>query len=106
MNLYLVSGGGGGYDTYDSVVVAAKSAKDARTIHPSSTPIYYIADTHRRFTFLKNGKWLSKWGSGEVTEELYDNGWVSPKKINTLNVEFLGKTKQPRGVILASFNAG
>jgi hypothetical protein len=48
MKLYLLSQSvADGYDTYDSVVVAAKSIKDARTIHPSSFVTHH-----------KNGKWM------------------------------------------------
>jgi hypothetical protein len=79
MKLYLISQDvNPGYDTYDSAVVSAKSEADARTIHPSG---------------------------GEYSEESsYD--WVSYSKIEAISVEYLGKTDKPRGVILASFNAG
>jgi len=81
MNLYLVSKKGSiGYDEYDSVIVSAKSTKDARTIHPD--PLAY-------------GEWSWR---GEVA-------WIRFSKVDCLVVEYLGKTKRKRGVVLSSFNA-
>jgi len=95
MNLYLMSQSRvTGYDTFDSVVVSAKSEQDAREIHPS------------RFVTHHNGKvWMGTYRSGEVHESR-DGAWVPFEEIHLVNVEYLGKTRKPRGVILASFNAG
>lgn len=67
-----------GYDTYDAAVVVAKSEEDARDMHPSG------------------GK--SDWTSW--------NTWCFSR--DSVHVTLIGKAdpSQPRGVILASFNAG
>ena len=71
-----------GYDTYDAVIVAAETEEEARMIHPS--------------TYEKNwdGKVSRSWAE-----------WGAAKD-NT--VEYIGTTDReiPKGVILASFNAG
>ena len=81
MNLYLLTQiKKRGYDTYDSSVVVAKSARDARKIHPS---------------IFRNGIW--------------DNdGYSWPSDPADVQTELIGKTthKALRGVICASFNAG
>ena len=99
MNLYLISQDENiGYDTYDSAVVAAKSEKDARTIHPSE----YV-------THVTDGKWMGTYSGGEDLGKEYDQDddytWISYKDINKIGVEYLGTTNKKRGVILASFNA-
>ena len=82
MNLYLIAQDiVDWYDSYDSAVVAARSPKDAKTIHPSGRDDGY-------------------------NEEYYYGDWVTIEDIDQINVTFLGKTKHKRGVILASFNAG
>lgn len=100
MNLYLISQDfNNDYDAYDSAVVAAKSPKDARTIHPSE----YV-------THVNNGKWMGTYGGGDRIGVEYDNDdghdWVSYSGIEHINVEYLGITTRERGVVLASFNAG
>ena len=97
MKLYLLSQSiNNWYDTYDSVIVSAKSEDDARTIHPSS----------ETFDISYEGnKWTWKYSDWEIWE--YDSGcWVEAKYINKIEVEYLGRTKRERWVILASFNAG
>ena len=79
------------YDEYDSVIIAAKSPKDARKQSPAG---YEITD----------GKWM-KVLRGQDYEDRH-HGWVDPNKVDTLDVTFLGHTKLKRGVVLASFNAG
>jgi hypothetical protein len=79
MNLYLLTQEvNRGYDTYDSCVVAAESAEDARVIQPRE--IEFEPD--------ENFSW-----------------WVSPESVT---VTFLGRATESikRGVICASFNAG
>ena len=106
MKLYLISQDvNTGYDTYDSAVVSAKSEADARTIHPSAYT-----------THAKNGKWMGTYADTPHTRETGAAGkeypkepsydWVSYSKIEAISVEYLGETDKPRGVILASFNAG
>ncbi len=80
MNLYLLTQDEeNGYDTYDSVVVAAESEDEARLIHPSG--------------------WVVKWSD-------FRGVWCrSPESVA---VEKIGKAKTGTlsGVVLASFNAG
>ena len=97
MKLYLLSQNTNNwYDTYDSVVVSAKSEDDARTIHPSSDA-FDIS--------YKGDKWAWKYSDWRIWE--YDSGcWVEARYIDKIEVEYLGRTKRERWVILASFNAG
>ena len=88
MYVYLLTrqeGDDGGYDSFDSCVVVANSAKDARKIHPESI-----------------------WSPNDVTENTsdpFDDTWPSP---NAIDVECIGVAdkKMKRGVVCASFNAG
>lgn len=88
-----------GYDTYDSAVVAAESEGDARNIHPSES-----------VTHATNGKWMGTYSGGKNIGSEYENddGYYWPKysDIDSVEVEYIGETYKPRGVILASFNAG
>ena len=99
MNIYLISQDiNNGYDTYDSAVVAARTPKDAREIHPSSF-----------VTHVTNGKWMGTYSGGNNIGAEYENEsscWVNHNDIENIEVEHLGKTAKERGVILASFNAG
>jgi len=99
MNLYLISQDkNSDYDTYDSAVVAAKSHTDARNIHPSSF-----------VTHITDGVWMGTYSGGANTGSEYETGeheWLLYSDIDQVKVEYLGKTKKNRGVILASFNAG
>ena len=79
MNLYLISQDvNENYDTYDSAIVAARTNKEARMIHPSG----YDWDGESRY-----------------------GSWVSAENVNAkiIGVAKKGTTK---GVVLASFNAG
>jgi hypothetical protein len=78
MNLYLLTQNEcTGYDSFDSVVVAAKSEEDAKTIHPY-------------------GEWPKS----------YSGGWCdSPESVTVKTIGKAVKGTE-RGVILASFNAG
>ena len=78
MKLYLLTQSvNAGYDTFDSVVVAAKSPKDARTIHPYNKP-------------LESDGWSC-------------HTWVAEKDKDKIDVEYLGKTKHKRGVYISIF---
>lgn len=82
MNLYLLSQEeNNDYDTYDSCVVCAKSKADAIKIGPDGKPLEEEL----------SGSW---------------NVWALTKE--GVKCELIGKanSKQKRGVILASFNAG
>jgi hypothetical protein len=100
MNLYLITQQENrDYDTYDSAVVAAKSEQDARSINPSSF-----------VTHITEGEWMGMYevvGARLDREYVYGNdGWISYADIDKVEVEYLGETTKPRGVVLASFNAG
>lgn len=105
MKLYLLSQGSvSGYDTYDAVVVAAESEEDARTIHPSEFCTHTTSDgwmgmyEENRFTLER--------GTAGTEYPYEDSGWVEFCDIGSITVRYLGETNEPRGVILASFNAG
>jgi hypothetical protein len=70
-----------GYDTYDSAVVVAESEDDARNIHPSGGPV-----TDRRTD------WACDWATS----------------VEHVTARYIGEASPvlPRGVVLASFNAG
>ena len=79
MNLYLLTQNEEfGYDTYDSVVVAAKTETDAKSIHPSGDDAW--------------GYWSGCW----------------PKSPENVDAKLIGYAVEgtPEGVILSSFNAG
>ena len=81
VNLYLLTQSSvGGYDTYDSAVVAAISAKKARETHP-----LHRGKFHRDTNYL---------------------AW--PNTPDEVNAKFIGKARKgtPAGIICASFNAG
>jgi hypothetical protein len=81
MNLYLISQSeNGGYDTYDSAVVAAPSEDVARNMDP------------------RNGEPIV-WGDRYST-------WAY--SVDAVKVEMIGKAAEgiSQGVICASFNAG
>ena len=82
MNLYLISQDvNWNYDTYDSAIVAARTNKEARMIHPEGIKNW-------------NGKCSEKYSS-----------WAPFEDVNAkiIGVAKMGTTK---GVVLASFNAG
>jgi hypothetical protein len=82
MNLYLLEQSvNNGYDTYDSVVVAAETEEEAKFIHPSE--------------YEKN--WDGK--------DCRFSDWCDVKDIS---VTLIGTatTDTKKGVVLASFNAG
>lgn len=86
------------YDTYDSAVVSAIDENDARNIHPSEF-----------VTHVTNGKWMGTYKYPPKNGDEYENeqdSWVRYCDIDKIKVEYLGETSKPRGVILASFNAG
>jgi hypothetical protein len=99
MNLYLISQNKvSGYDTYDSAVVSAESEADARAICPS----YSV-------THVSKNRWMGTFSAGgnkgkEYIVDPYD--WIAYKDIKEVTVKFLGETKEKRGVILSSYNAG
>ena len=85
MKLWLISQTvNGGYDTYDSAVVAAESEDAARLTYPNGG-----ADTD----------WY------DDPELLWQERWADPSDVT---VEYLGEARKghPAGVVCASFNAG
>lgn len=100
MKLFLISQDKvNGYDTYDSAVVSAKSEADARNIHPWEF-----------VTHVTNGKWMGTYSGGKNIGSEYENddgySWPKYSDIDCVKVEYLGETDKPRGVIIASYNAG
>ena len=91
MNLYLLTQTVNcGYDTYDSCVVCAESAEEAKTYHPNSQDRWI------------NNKWIypdtlsPEWGNGS---------WAIFECVTaTLIGSAVAGTKP--GVVIASFNAG
>ena len=82
MNLYYVEQKlERGYDSYDSMVIAAETEEEARTTHPRGAPL----ETERRY---------------------YSHSWPTLEQKDHIHVSFLGTTEAPKGVICASFNAG
>lgn len=81
------------YDTYDSMVVAAKDEAAARLIHPGSGRTW------------GNGRWMVNRGDGTQFEE-YNRAWANSP--DGVSVEYLGEAEPgtAEGTILASFNAG
>lgn len=86
MNLYLISQKvNNEYDTYDSAVVSAASAKKARNIHP-------------------NGNIDENWMHNE---DFYKYNWCLPEDVTVKEIGVaLGAVITVNGVICASFNAG
>lgn len=80
MNLYFISQDvNNDYDTYNAAVVAARSARAAKMIHPGGQPDYNCCKSY--------------------------NDWACP---DFVKVELIGKAKNGTkiGVVCASFNAG
>ena len=81
MYIYLISQTANtGYDTYDSAVVCAENADEARKIHPSK---YYSLDN---------------------TED-WSLDWSLPQYVKVKLLGTAEKTME-RGIVCASFNAG
>ena len=83
MNLYLLRQTvNKGYDTYDSVVVAAYSAEQAAEIHPCGNPVVTVED------WKDFGDWA--------------------KSLTDIHIKYIGKAVEGTkvGVVCASFNAG
>lgn len=86
MKLWLISQiANGGYDTYDSAVVAAETEEDARRTHPAGEPGY------------GDKNWPE--AVGEFTS------WALPEHVTA---KLIGEAAPDvaAGVICASFNAG
>lgn len=77
------------YDTYDSAVVAAETAKAARHTHPNGASRWH------------DGSWYSgEWGRST------DHSWAAPDRVT---VEYIGETDRQLAsgtVLCSSFNAG
>lgn len=91
MKLWLISQStNNGYDTYDSAIVAAETAEDARRLHPDGD--VWVVDTG--------------WVDPETRKPAWQSGtWATPGNVKAALVgEAVEGTKA--GIILASFNAG
>lgn len=97
MNIYKVEQNwNNGYDTYDSFICIAENEQEARETYPSE----FV--THHR-----NGQWYGTYTKGgEYIQDGHD--WVGFDEIERLTVTMIGIASegQPKGVVLASFNAG
>lgn len=95
MNLYLVSQGENtGYDTYDSMIVSAKTEDEARKMSPS--PFYVWSE--------EQNCWMFEYSNGRIEPD-EPSSWA--KNLENVRVELIGKsTVKESKVILASFNAG
>ena len=85
MNLYLLwQEENMGYDTYDSCIVCAENIDEACKIHPAN---------FQGFDTIK------------VDDEMYNNEWAAEENIYC---RLIGKADPsiPKGLVLASFNAG
>ena len=92
MNLYLLSQDESkGWDTYDSVVVAAENEEEARKICPSGT---YEWDNGWYYEHPKNRLYRSR------------SDWAND--IANISVKLIGVADPTvgRGIIISSFNAG
>lgn len=86
-----------GYDEYDSMLVAADTEEEARTIHPNGAAKAELIDGYWRFFWDIPDSILHG-------EPFNDSSWAYP---TTLTVEYVGTTDRDiKGVVLASFNAG
>ena len=96
MNLYLISQDvDTGYDTFDSMVVAAPDPETAAKIYPYD--YYHWQDDKDQWGWVNNGNYHAA-GS-------YD-GWA--RHWNQVDVKLIGVATEgtTQGVVLASFNAG
>lgn len=79
----------GGYDTFDSCVVAAETEENARLTHP------YGLD------YIWTGK---NWRTSAHPNGWFDHTWTAPGKL--IVREIATSTSEPAGAVCASFNAG
>ena len=94
MNIYkLDQSVNNGYDTYDSAIVYAETAQEAKTIDPSGYYKYH------------NDHWYFQYSDGGENREYQHSSWVS--NLDDIIVTHIGTaTDVEAGLILASFNAG
>lgn len=93
MNLYLITQiVNNDYDTYDAAVVVAESENEARHICPD-----------RFYEWSKElNSWVFGYSSGRRQPDTART-WTLPSNVE---VELIGTTTRPKGIVLASFNAG
>ena len=83
-----------GWDTFDSAVVAANTAEEARCTYPEK----YGGNTH-----WNGSKWSRQLRDGKVVDGS-SYCWTTPEYVS---VEFLADGYDgPAGIVVASFNAG
>lgn len=89
MNLYLIhQNANDNWDTFDSAVVVAETADDAKLTHPRGTTVF-------------NGDiWIDKFG--------FDDGsdWCHPDFVEVVYIGTASKDMKKNSVICSSFNAG
>ena len=106
MKLWLLSQDeNSGYDTFDSIIVAAETEEDAKKISPYSS---VWNDKEKKFGYFRK---IWDWTTGKSIdtgkeEFVVMDSWAI--RIDSVKVEYLGEAKEgtKMGVILTSFNAG
>ena len=94
MNLYLLSQNDNtGYDTYDCVVVAARSPREASLIHPSGAG--WI-----------DGAWRDRRNNGEIYEYTGSTWANNPANVRIERIGTALTSVRKPGIVLASFHAG
>tara|TARA_R110001592_G_scaffold255416_3_gene519031 strand:+ start:4527 stop:4820 length:294 start_codon:yes stop_codon:yes gene_type:complete len=97
MNLYLVKNKTNNvWGTYSSMVVSAESEYNARRIHPNR---------HIKHNKEK-GYWYILQKDGNEFIPPSEISWVFFKDIDKLEVECIGSTMKPKGVIRSDYTAG
>ena len=96
MNIYLLEQDYvDGYDTYDSAVVIAENADEAKYIHPSSF-----------VTHVSDDKWMGTFSKGGEYEHDTDC-WPKYSDVDQIKVTCLGESTATKSrLVLSSFNAG
>lgn len=90
------------YDTYDSMVVCAENEEEAKRTHPSS-----IWTSGGFYNEVKKEFW-TKYANSEETYQFEGTYGSWTNDLTKLEVIEIGEAKDgtPKGVIVASFNAG
>lgn len=82
------------YDTYDSAVVVAETAEDAKKIHPNGDYVW------------NGSKWMQHFDDGRVFER-NTSSWCTPEDVMAFEIGELTDGDYSAGsVICGSFNAG
>ena len=83
-----------GYDTYDSMVVCAKSEDNARVISPSSNYKFH------------DGAWYFQFAGGTEEKEEYNDFWCDPVQVKVREIGIADQSIEENSIICSSFNPG